>query len=88
MRHACVRCSLQSGRGHTLCCAEPPWMYILRENQDIRTTKQPEWILVTHPVDHPLQIHQPALHVLYQRLCPFQRGIAYQGPGLGHKLAG
>jgi hypothetical protein len=58
-----MRCSLQSEHGHTLYCAESARMYTLHvKNQDIRTTEWPESTVVTHPVDHPLQIHQPALH--------------------------
>jgi hypothetical protein len=40
-------------------------MYILHARIKIfkvRTTEWPELIVVTHPVDHPLQIHQPTLY--------------------------
>jgi len=65
MAYACVRRSLQCEDGHTLCFEECPLMYILRVlvNMLCWYIKRQEWTVVTHPVNHPLQVHQPALRV-------------------------
>ena len=64
-------------------------MYILHVRiKTLGQTERQGGIVVTHPVDRPLQVHQPTLYVLHQWLSLIERGKAYQGPGLGHKLAG
>jgi len=47
---------------HTLCCAECPRMYVLACQLRCRYTEREAWNAITHPVNDPLQIHQPTLY--------------------------
>jgi hypothetical protein len=71
-----IPCAMQNG----------PWCTFYARESRCRYTNRQEWTVVTHPVNHPLHVHQPALRV--SEMLSYMTDIAYQGPGLGHKLAG